>query len=128
MNCRKGSAAEQHRPAERTFRLDTDHSTEDLRRRMHLVTLVEALGASYFENAHIPGAVNIPPHRVLELAPVLLPDKEARIIVYCEHRHSPNADIVIRQLARMGYRNLSRYGDGKEAWIRAGLPVEGGPD
>lgn len=46
-------------------------------------TLVETLQAVAYEHAHLPGAINLPPDRVRELAPQLLPDKSAEIIVYC---------------------------------------------
>ncbi len=45
--------------------------------------LVEALPEKYYRRAHLPGAVNLPPDRVRELAPELLADKEADIVVYC---------------------------------------------
>ena len=46
-------------------------------------TLVETLSPVAYEHAHLPGAINLPPDRVRELAPNLLPDKSAEIIVYC---------------------------------------------
>jgi rhodanese-related sulfurtransferase len=45
--------------------------------------LVETLPAVAYHHEHLPGAVNLPPDRVRELAPGLLPDKGAEIIVYC---------------------------------------------
>ena len=45
--------------------------------------LIETLPAVAFEHAHLPGAINLPPGQVDELAPQLLPDKSAEIIVYC---------------------------------------------
>jgi rhodanese-related sulfurtransferase len=45
--------------------------------------LVETLPATAYHHAHLPGAVNLPPDRVAELAPQLLPDKSAEIVVYC---------------------------------------------
>lgn len=50
-------------------------------------TLVETLAKEYYRHAHLPGAINIPPDRVAELAPAMLPDKKAEIVVYCA---SPN--------------------------------------
>ena len=47
------------------------------------VTVVEALGAPYFASGHLPGAINIPHLEVEALAPALLPDKDAEIVVYC---------------------------------------------
>ncbi|HUF04538.1 MAG TPA: rhodanese-like domain-containing protein [Aridibacter sp.] len=46
-------------------------------------TLVETLPKATFEHAHLPGAINIPPDKISELAPERLPDKDARVIVYC---------------------------------------------
>ncbi len=46
-------------------------------------TLVETLPEKAFQNVHLPGAINLPPDRVRELAPTLLPDKNADIVVYC---------------------------------------------
>lgn len=45
--------------------------------------LVEALAKATYDHAHLPGAINIPPDQVAALAPKLLPDKSADIIVYC---------------------------------------------
>jgi rhodanese-related sulfurtransferase len=36
-----------------------------------------------YEAAHLPGALNLPPGRVAELAPGLLPEKDIEIVVYC---------------------------------------------
>jgi rhodanese-related sulfurtransferase len=45
--------------------------------------LVETLPPTAYHHAHLPGAINLPPDRVKELAPSLLPDKSAETIVYC---------------------------------------------
>ena len=47
------------------------------------VVLVETLDPEYYEDAHLPGALNLPPDRIGELAPEILPDKDAEIVVYC---------------------------------------------
>jgi rhodanese-related sulfurtransferase len=46
-------------------------------------TLVETLAPDYFRQGHLPGAVNLPPDKVNELASKVLPDKDADIVVYC---------------------------------------------
>ena len=46
-------------------------------------TLVETLPRTAYEHAHLPGAINLPPDQIKELAPKLLPDKAADIVVYC---------------------------------------------
>ena len=61
-------------------------SKEELKAKMdrgEAFTLVETLAPVAYEHAHLPGAINLPPDRVRELAPRLLPDKSAKIIVYC---------------------------------------------
>ena len=58
------------------------YTTEDVKRRPPSVVLVEALGASFFTSGHLPGAINIPPHHARQIAPALLPDKDARVVVY----------------------------------------------
>ena len=45
--------------------------------------LVETLSEEKYRQAHLPGALNLPPDRVKELAPFVLPDKDALVIVYC---------------------------------------------
>jgi rhodanese-related sulfurtransferase len=45
--------------------------------------LVETLPEVAYHHAHLPGAINLPPDRVSELASRLLPDKSAEVVVYC---------------------------------------------
>jgi rhodanese-related sulfurtransferase len=45
--------------------------------------LVETLARVAYEHVHLPGAINLPSDQVKALAPKLLPDKNADIVVYC---------------------------------------------
>jgi rhodanese-related sulfurtransferase len=45
--------------------------------------LLEVLAPPYYRHSHLPGALNLPPGKVAEMAPNLLPDKEAEIVLYC---------------------------------------------
>lgn len=45
--------------------------------------LIETLPKPEYESAHLPGAINLPPDKVSALAPIILPDRSADIIVYC---------------------------------------------
>jgi rhodanese-related sulfurtransferase len=45
--------------------------------------LVETLPTEAYRHAHLPGAINLPPDRVSELAPSVLADQSAEIVVYC---------------------------------------------
>jgi rhodanese-related sulfurtransferase len=45
--------------------------------------LVETLPAAAYHHKHLPGALNLPPENLVELASQLLPDQRAEIVVYC---------------------------------------------
>ena len=47
------------------------------------VVLLEVLAPRYYRHSHLPGALNLPPGKAAEMAPHLLPDKEAEIVLYC---------------------------------------------
>lgn len=89
--------------------------------------VLEALPAMYYEDAHLPGARNMPHDQVDALAPQLLPDKAADVIVYCSNAPCPNSTIASRRLTELGYTKVYEYEAGKQDWVEAGLPVETGP-
>jgi rhodanese-related sulfurtransferase len=65
-------------------------STEDLKAKldhMDSIKVVETLAPERYREGHIPGALNIPPEQIKELAPQLLPDKDAEIVTYCASAH-----------------------------------------
>ena len=70
--------------------MDRTISTKELKAKLDRkenVTVVETLAAERFREAHIPGALNIPPEKIKELAPQLLPAKNAEIVTYCTNTH-----------------------------------------
>lgn len=64
-------------------------TTDDLKAKLDRkqVTVVETLAPERYREAHIPGALNLPPEQIKELAPKLLPNKDAEIITYCTNNH-----------------------------------------
>jgi rhodanese-related sulfurtransferase len=64
-------------------------STKDLKTKLNSgkIKVVETLAPERYREAHIPGALNIPPERIKELAPQMLPNKDAEIITYCTNTH-----------------------------------------
>ena len=73
----------------RRTRMDATITTKDLKAKLDRkeITVVETLAPERYREAHIPGALNIPPERIKELAPELLPNKNAEIITYCTNNH-----------------------------------------
>jgi len=70
--------------------MDATVSTKDLKAKIdgkESITVVETLAPGVYREAHIPGALNIPPERIKELAPQLLPNKDAEIVTYCSNNH-----------------------------------------
>jgi rhodanese-related sulfurtransferase len=68
------------------------------------VGLVETLDPEYYEDAHLPGAVNLPLDRIGELAPEILPDKDADIVVYCMSSLWPASEEAARSWRSWGTR------------------------
>lgn len=102
---------------------------EELRAKLETgeeLVLLEALPREYYEEGHLPGALNLPLDRLEELAPRLVPDRDAQVVVYCKDAPCPNSDLAARRLRRLGYTNVRDYVAGKAEWIAAGLPVEHG--
>lgn len=61
-------------------------SREDLKAKIDgkkKFILVETLASNAYDHAHLPGAINVPPDQIADLAPQRLPDKHAEIVVYC---------------------------------------------
>ena len=90
------------------------------------VTLVDALPASYFEQLHLPGAVNLFVEEAAARAASVLTDKNAAIVTYCSNEACPNSEGVARTLTRLGYTDVRKYREGIQDWVAAGLPTESG--
>jgi rhodanese-related sulfurtransferase len=88
--------------------------------------LVDALPAIAYAGAHLPGATNIPPARVDELAARRIPDEDTEVVVYCANPDCESSIEVGHRLLELGYRNVRHFSGGKQAWRDAGLPLEGG--
>jgi rhodanese-related sulfurtransferase len=70
-------------------KMESTISTKDLKAKLDRkqITVVETLAPERYREAHIPGALNIPPERIKELTPQLLPKKDAEIVTYCTNTH-----------------------------------------
>lgn len=88
------------------------------------VVLVDALPVSYYDQAHLPGAINLVESDVDALASSLLPDKDAAIVTYCSNAACGNSQAVANRLERLGYTNVRKYREGIQDWAEAGNAIE----
>jgi rhodanese-related sulfurtransferase len=87
------------------------------------VTIIEALSQEEYDKGHIAGAIRMTKGEVEALAPKLLPNKNATIVVYCANLDCTASPTVAGMLLSRGYKNVYDYEGGKADWIAAGLPV-----
>lgn len=85
--------------------------------------LFEVLPEMYWRKHHLPGALSLPPDEVETIVSTRVPDKQDEIVLYCWNFTCPTSGRAARALAQLGYTNVREYADGKEDWIRAGLPL-----
>jgi len=80
------------------------------------LVLLEALPEKYYNDWHLPGAKHFPHDQARALAPVVVPDKSAEIVVYCASSTCRNSHIAATVLQQNGYSNVAVYAGGKEDW------------
>ena len=101
-------------------------SREELRTgiaRGETLCLLEALPEGYYLRGHLPGAIHFPHDKVRQLAPLVLPDLGAAIVVYCASSTCRNSAIAAGVLRQLGYTDVRVYAEGKQDWEEAGLPL-----
>lgn len=100
---------------------------EELHREIQAGTVVvlDALPASYYEQAHLPGALNLVESDVADRGALLVPDLDTPVVTYCSNAACGNSEAVARLLEKAGYTHVRKYRDGIQDWAEAGLPVEG---
>jgi rhodanese-related sulfurtransferase len=92
------------------------------------LVIVDALSPLSFAHSRLPGAVNIPPERVDELASRRIPDRASEIVVYCMSRDCDASVETAERLRELGYANVFHFAGGKREWRQAGLPLESGSE
>ncbi|WP_298039552.1 rhodanese-like domain-containing protein [uncultured Desulfuromonas sp.] len=85
-------------------------------------TVVDVRSGFEFRSGHVPGALHAPTWRIVLRLAGLPKDKEAAVVVTCEH--GPRAQLAKSLLGLAGYRNLDLLEGHMARWRRAGLPVE----
>ena len=78
--------------------------------------------AKEFKMGHIPGAVHIERGLLEFKIANQLPDKEAKIVIYC--KVGERGSLAAHTMVRMGYKNVINMEDGWVFWEKAGYPVK----
>jgi rhodanese-related sulfurtransferase len=85
------------------------------------IKLVMAMHETHYEQAHIPGSVQLfSPDQAEALLQI-----DDDIVVYCSNRSCSASRIVAQKLIDAGYANVRHYPGGLAEWLAAGYPLEG---
>jgi len=103
----------------------TEVSVTDVKKMLDAgekIILLNVTEKDEFAAEHIAGSINVTRGKLEFMAASALPDKGARIVVYCgTDRRSP---LATRTLNELGYRSAVNMTGGLDAWKAAGFPVE----
>ena len=102
--------------------ISRDELAEKIARRDKF-RLVEVLPEEDYHQAHLPGAINLPPDQVSRLALKRLRDRDAEIVLYSDDSTPHPSEAAARELTERGYSHVRDYAQGKQDWIDSGLPV-----
>lgn len=87
------------------------------------LVLIETLPKNYYEDGHIPGAINIDVSELEEIYKKLGLKKDQTIITYCASNTCKNSHTAADILSQKGFKNVYCYAGGKQDWIEANLPL-----
>ena len=104
-----------------------DISTEelvDLKESGEDFVLVGVLGEKYFEEEHIPGAINIPYENIASEVLERF-DKDQKIVVYCKNKACTASPEAAKKLDKIGFKHVYDYDLGLQGWKDAGHETNG---
>ncbi len=86
--------------------------------------VINVLEEKFYDDAHIPGSIQIPIMEVEERAKAW--PKDTKIVVYCSNYTCSASGTIARKLKdNLKFENVYAYEAGMAGWKQAGLPVEG---
>lgn len=86
--------------------------------------VIDTRSSAGWAQGRIPGALHIPRSELADLAPSMLPDRDADIVVYCWGPGCNGSTRAAFTLASLGYRRVRELIGGFEYWAREGLAIE----
>ena len=85
------------------------------------IIILDVRDKEEFETGYIPGAINLSRGMLEFKISIMIPDKNARIIVYCGI--DLRGPLATRTLNEFGYKNAVNINGGLKAWKAAGYPI-----
>jgi len=86
--------------------------------------LINTLGADAFAARRIPGSISVPTDNI-EMVQDIVPDTDAKIVVYCANEDCTASPEAARTLEGLGYTNVWDFEAGYEGWRSAGYRLVG---
>ena len=90
--------------------------------------LVDSRNPEEYQEAHIPGAINIPEKEMDRFLGLLPADKSTRIIFYCNGVKCGKSKKAAARSIELGYSNIWVYSEGMPVWEEMGYPFYKGED
>lgn len=86
------------------------------------VTVIDVNSHQSWQEAHVPGAVNLDP---ADYSDEDLPkERDVTLVFYCSNRMCRKAPNAARRARKMGYANVTVMSAGIQGWRATGLPTE----
>jgi rhodanese-related sulfurtransferase len=85
------------------------------------IILLDVRDSEEYETGHIPGAINISRGRLDFKVHLIIPDKNAKVVVYCGlDLRSP---LATKSMNDLGYKKAVNMIGGLKAWKESGYPI-----
>ena len=95
---------------------------EDLIQQGGNLLILDAQADWFYEQEHIPGALNLPNEELHKHYPLLKEKigKAKHVVVYCADKNCANSKILALALRKLGHVNISVYSGGLKEWKASG--------
>jgi rhodanese-related sulfurtransferase len=91
------------------------------------LTIIDARARVEYQEAHIPGAINIPAEKIAAVLPRMVKDHRRELAFYCNGPKCTKSQKAARMAITLGYPNVLEYNEGMPGWGRARMPIAGTP-
>ena len=76
-----------------------------------------------YMEGHVPGAINVQPQNIRQIASQLPGDKSQPLIFYCRGTGCTLSRVAAMEAYKLGHEDIRIFTGGVPDWIQAGYPV-----